>query len=66
MGAGAAAKAFNLGVIIISSSRGFAGHDEMGRRLVTCGEEFFVGARDARTRGPSWSFGTALKPMASS
>jgi len=43
MGAGAAAKAFNLGVIIISSSRGFAGHDEMDPCLVTWSEEFFIG-----------------------
>jgi hypothetical protein len=45
MAAGAAAKGFNLGVIIISSSRGFVRHDEMGRRLVTCGDEISVGAR---------------------
>jgi hypothetical protein len=42
MGAGAAAKGFNLGIIIISSSRGFAGHDEMDPCLVTWGEEFFM------------------------
>jgi hypothetical protein len=42
MGAGAAAKAFNLGVIIVSSSGGFARHDDMDRHLVTWREEFFV------------------------
>jgi hypothetical protein len=41
MGAGAAAKAFNLGVIIISFIKGFAEHDEMDRRLVTWAEENF-------------------------
>jgi hypothetical protein len=42
MSAGAAAKAFNLGVIIISFVRGVRGHDEMGQGRVTWDEEYFM------------------------